>query len=319
MYFYDFDGASLRQDLLDYYGTAAFNGFPAAMMDVFAVERMDDNQLWAQAEKNGFTMDKYISNYGYSTVGSQASYFTSIPYVSFCSTTEKSRSEEELHFPVYSQAVKNSFYEISNEAQSISKRLQPGWEYELLRQEVNDFSYQLGKLKKQTLDNPFVSAIGKESNGRNLLFYIVAMADNLSDGISHAQNVASTCLKNLDSNLNLAKRRKDPNIVRDEAVKLMEPYCIFLGMYNDLMLIEQPQDYKVIFSEYKKILKSMLSDCEMFYFHIYSPDKVPSERSQINQVESSLDLHGFYTKKISDAVLKNREELNKCIVQRRTL
>ena len=55
------DGDLLRKDLMDYYGTAAFSGFPYAMMDVFAVERMSGEQLWAQAEKNGFRMDRYIT------------------------------------------------------------------------------------------------------------------------------------------------------------------------------------------------------------------------------------------------------------------
>ncbi len=56
---FGFDGDLLRHDLLDYYGTAAFNGFPVAMMDVFAVERMSDDELWSQAQKNGFRMEKY--------------------------------------------------------------------------------------------------------------------------------------------------------------------------------------------------------------------------------------------------------------------
>ena len=58
---YNFDEDLLRHDLLDYYGTAAFNGFPAAMMDVFAVQKMNSADLWSQAQRNGFRMDRYTS------------------------------------------------------------------------------------------------------------------------------------------------------------------------------------------------------------------------------------------------------------------
>ena len=318
MYSYDFDGASLRQDLLDYYGTAAFSGFPAAMMDVFAVERMDDSQLWAQAEKNGFEMDRYISNYNYSACDTPAANFTAIPYVPVYSAADHHKAEIELHFPVYSDAVKSDFYEITDTAQRIIHQLSPDWEYALFRQEIQDFSYQLGKLKKQTPDNPFVKAIGNASTGKNLLFYIVSLADNLSDGIEKAHKAATSAMNSLDSSLNSARKRKDPSMVRDTVIRFMEPYCIFLGMYNDLMLIEQPQDYKVIFSEYRKILKSMLSDCEMFYYYLYTPDQ-SSGTASTNHISASLDLHGFYTKKIADAVLTNCDALNLCTIQRKTI
>lgn len=315
---FDFDGVSLKQDLLDYYGTAAFNGYPAAMMDVFSVERMDSNQLWERAVKNGFSMDKYTSNDVYSVSPVQTYYSNTIPYVPINLTSSVNQSKESTDFPVYSNVIQDSFFEVSEEARSIFVRKSPGWEHALLRQEVKDFSYQLGKLKKQTPINPFVSAIGNESNGRNMLFYIVAFVNALSDGITSAQNIASSCVKNLNSQLAVAKRSNNPDVVKKEAIKLMKPYCIFLGMLNDLMTIEQPADFRLVFSELKKPLKSLLSDCEMFYFYIYSPKKDPTGTESINYLDVSLELHGFYTKKISDSVLGNREKLNQSKIKRMT-
>ena len=50
----------LRHDLKDNYGTATFNGFPTAMMDVVKVERMSDQELVEYALKLNVRMEKYI-------------------------------------------------------------------------------------------------------------------------------------------------------------------------------------------------------------------------------------------------------------------
>ena len=50
----------LREDILDYYGTAMFNGFPMAVMDLSKVERMSDRELVELAQKNGVDLRKYI-------------------------------------------------------------------------------------------------------------------------------------------------------------------------------------------------------------------------------------------------------------------
>ena len=50
----------LRKDLIDYYGTASFNGFPAAVMDLSRIERMSDEELIRFALKNGADLDKYF-------------------------------------------------------------------------------------------------------------------------------------------------------------------------------------------------------------------------------------------------------------------
>ena len=54
------DTNRLRKDLIDYYGTASFNGFPAAFMDLSKIERMSDEELIRFALEKRVDLDKYI-------------------------------------------------------------------------------------------------------------------------------------------------------------------------------------------------------------------------------------------------------------------
>ena len=57
---YEIDVSRLRRDMKDYYGTAMFNGFPMAVMDLSKVERMSDRELVELAQKNGVDLREYI-------------------------------------------------------------------------------------------------------------------------------------------------------------------------------------------------------------------------------------------------------------------
>ena len=57
---YEIDVNRLRKDMKDYYGTAMFNGFPMAVMDLSKVERLSDRELVELAQKNGVDLRKYI-------------------------------------------------------------------------------------------------------------------------------------------------------------------------------------------------------------------------------------------------------------------
>ncbi len=57
---YEIDVNRLRRDMKDYYGTAMFNGFPMAVMDLSEVERMSDRELVELAQKNGVDLRKYV-------------------------------------------------------------------------------------------------------------------------------------------------------------------------------------------------------------------------------------------------------------------
>lgn len=58
---YEIDVNRLRRDMKDYYGTAMFNGFPMAIMDLSKVERLSDRELVELAQKNGVDLRKYIT------------------------------------------------------------------------------------------------------------------------------------------------------------------------------------------------------------------------------------------------------------------
>ena len=313
------DGDLLRKDLMDYYGTAAFSGFPCAMMDVFAVERMSGEQLWAQAEKNGFRMDRYITGVDYTP----AELYTASRYVPsyIAPSYQPSRapvntepSKVELTFPTYEDAIRDIFFITSGKAQQIIDTNPADWETILFSQLLQDFSYQLVKLKKQTATNPFVKAIGSDSEGRPLLYFIVAFADNLSTGIEKAGKATDASLRKVNRVLTGARRWDE---IRELAIGMMEPYRIFLSLFNDLSLIEMPEQYTIVYSELRKVLKSLLSDCDAFYYEL-SEELNASGKGGINSTPlTKLKLHGFYTKKISDTVLENAENLRDCKVKRR--
>ena len=50
----------LRKDLLGYFGSAMFSGFPMAMMDVSRVENASADTLIRIASENGFNLNKYL-------------------------------------------------------------------------------------------------------------------------------------------------------------------------------------------------------------------------------------------------------------------
>ena len=50
----------LRDELLDYYGSAAFNGSAAAMDRLGSIERADDDELRAFADDAGIEASSYL-------------------------------------------------------------------------------------------------------------------------------------------------------------------------------------------------------------------------------------------------------------------
>ena len=59
---YTLDEEKLRHDLQDYYGTAAYSGFPMAAMDAMRVNSMSTQELVNKAQRNGFNMSRYVND-----------------------------------------------------------------------------------------------------------------------------------------------------------------------------------------------------------------------------------------------------------------
>lgn len=53
------DVDKLRECMEDYYGTAAFNGFPVAMADLVELSNLNDYELCEHAERNGIDLTKF--------------------------------------------------------------------------------------------------------------------------------------------------------------------------------------------------------------------------------------------------------------------
>ncbi len=53
---YEIDVNQLRRDLKDYYGTAMWNGFPMALMDLSRIEQMSDQEIIELAQQIGMDL-----------------------------------------------------------------------------------------------------------------------------------------------------------------------------------------------------------------------------------------------------------------------
>ena len=57
---YEIDIRRLRRDLKDYYGTAMFNGYPMAVIDLSNIDHASDREVVELAQKNGIDIKKYL-------------------------------------------------------------------------------------------------------------------------------------------------------------------------------------------------------------------------------------------------------------------
>lgn len=57
---YRIDTERLRRDMMDYYGTAMFSGFPMAVFDLSRIERASDEELIEIALNNGVELGEYV-------------------------------------------------------------------------------------------------------------------------------------------------------------------------------------------------------------------------------------------------------------------
>lgn len=55
----EIDYEKLRNDLIDYYGTASYNGFPIAIIELSNVENASYEELINIAIKNNFNLNNY--------------------------------------------------------------------------------------------------------------------------------------------------------------------------------------------------------------------------------------------------------------------
>lgn len=56
----EIDIERLRRDLIDYFGTAMFNGSPQAIIELSRIEHASPNELISIAINNGFDINDYV-------------------------------------------------------------------------------------------------------------------------------------------------------------------------------------------------------------------------------------------------------------------
>ena len=56
------DTDELRRDMMDNYGTAMYNGFPMAVVDLGNIERASDEELVRRAQREGIDLSEYFED-----------------------------------------------------------------------------------------------------------------------------------------------------------------------------------------------------------------------------------------------------------------
>ena len=59
---YNIDFETLREDLINYFGTALFNASPLAIINITQIERAREEELIKIAKDNCFDLNKYKNN-----------------------------------------------------------------------------------------------------------------------------------------------------------------------------------------------------------------------------------------------------------------
>ena len=58
----ELDIERLRNDLMNYFGTAMFSGFPMAVIELSKIENASDEEILEIAQNNNFDLGNYIKN-----------------------------------------------------------------------------------------------------------------------------------------------------------------------------------------------------------------------------------------------------------------
>ena len=100
--------------------------------------------------------------------------------------------------PTYSDAIEEEMFVPTSKMEEIANQQPFGWEYLLFAQALKDDSSFLRKYRNQTPDNPFVKAIGNDSEGEKYTEYLRSMLAQTLLETSRLESKFSLYLSHLD-------------------------------------------------------------------------------------------------------------------------
>ncbi len=318
---YNIDYEHLRKDLTNYYGTAAYSGMPMAMMDVFAVESMSANELLAEAQHCGLNMSRYAT-----TANPTSTLLTDLLLASMHAPSYRSvptpqpdtQYSKNIAFPTYEKAVSAQNFICSDQANDLIETRPNHWVSLLFAQYLSDNLVTFRRYKRPSASNPFSQRIRQGSSGRKLIHYMAGYAGLLSENITSLGSAVDSFKKGYAEHFRAAQKKNDPAPVFAEVQQLLNPYIRFLAMLVDLDSIEYPAEFKPVYSEYKRLVKNILSECDMYYYNLYDAiTKEPHNAADIIS-RTPISIATLHTKKISDYITQNVDLLKNAEIKRKT-
>ena len=184
---------------------------------------------------------------------------------------KKKADETQYHpssvglFPTYEDAISDEVFKQSDAATKIEKDEEEDWEYLLFAQCLQDNYRYLGQFKTQNKSNPFVQAIGSDSEGSSYLQYHSFIIDSLNAELQRSVSKMQMLNDQFMEAVGAPGESGDPEAIKEVAIRFMDIYILFLAYYNDFCTVEDPPGLKKIHQGTKQIIVDMLKSFENYY------------------------------------------------------
>ena len=168
-------------------------------------------------------------------------------------------------FPTYEDAVDDDIFVQSAAAARIEREEKDDWEYLLFAESLTDNLNILRQFKKQNRENPFVRAIGNDSEGSSYLQFTNNLIGTLSIALERATSKIAMCGDQFEEAIGAPGESGDADAIKEVAMRFMDPYISFLAAYNDICTIREPEGLEKLHAGEKRVFEDLLSSFERYY------------------------------------------------------
>jgi len=186
-------------------------------------------------------------------------------------TRKKKADDTQSHgssvgqFPTYEDAISDEVFDQSEAAVKIEQDEVENWEYLLFAQCLQDNYRFLGKFKAQSSSNPFVQAIGSDSEGRPYLQYHSFIIASLNNELQRSVSKMQMLNDQFTEAVGAPGETGDPDAIKEVAIRFMDIYIICLAFYNDFFTVQAPSGLEKVHQGTKQIIIDVLAAYERFY------------------------------------------------------
>lgn len=225
--------------------------------------------------------------------------------------------------PTYSDAIDDEMFIPTPKMKQIASQEPFGWEHLLFGQSLKDNSTFLQKFRSQTPDNPFVKAIGNDSEGDDYADYLKRMLAQILLETHRFESKFSIYLSHLEEAMGAPGEDGDADELMAVAIEFMEPYITYLAFYNDLCTIQSPSKAEEIHTAMKYLLEGLLNCFEDFYNSTYENVLYavahPENAGEVSLGNIKLSIDEKKAAYIKTTLEKNPDTLSGVTIHRKTI